>query len=187
MKIAYADPPYIGLAHYYEENEEVDHLELIQRMCKEYDGWALSLHTPSLKKILNYCPDNVRIGSWVKPFCSFKPGVNPAYAWEPVVFWGGRSRTRKQETVRDWVAENITLRRGMKGAKPRAVCWWIFEFLGMEPSDEFIDLFPGTGAVSLAWETWCEMKLEKQMGFCCKPNQSFKTDKVGRPTANKRP
>jgi len=30
MKVAYADPPYIGLANYYPEKTEVDHLELVK-------------------------------------------------------------------------------------------------------------------------------------------------------------
>ena len=158
MKFAYADPPYIGMAHCYEENEEVDHLELIQKMCKEYDGWALSLHVPSLKQILGYCPDDVRIAAWIKPFAFFKKNVNPGYAWEPVIFWHGRSRGVKVPTERDWVAANATFKKGMIGAKPRAVAWWIFEFLGMKPEDEFIDLYPGTGAVTKAWESWRDMK-----------------------------
>ncbi len=29
MKIAYADPPYIGLANYYSEKEEIDHEKLL--------------------------------------------------------------------------------------------------------------------------------------------------------------
>jgi len=41
MKIAYADPPYIGCAHLYPENREVDHAELIERLQSDYDGWIL--------------------------------------------------------------------------------------------------------------------------------------------------
>jgi hypothetical protein len=92
--------------------------------------------------------------TWVKPFCIFKPGVGVAYAWEPVIVRGGRRRTRKQETVRDWVSANITLKRGLTGVKPDEFSFWLFEILNMEPGDEFIDLFPGSGAVSQAWERW---------------------------------
>lgn len=99
MRFAYADPPYIGQAkrHYSADPKcaEVDHQELIARLCSDYDAWALSLSTPTLKQILSYCPDNVRVGAWVKPFASFKPGVNPAYAWEPVVFRGGAEARQK--------------------------------------------------------------------------------------------
>jgi hypothetical protein len=92
--------------------------------------------------------------AWVKPFCSFKPGINPAYAWEPLIVCGGRKRTRQQTTVRDWTATNITLKKGLTGAKPYEFCAWVFEVLGMGPDDELVDIFPGTGAVTGAWNTW---------------------------------
>jgi hypothetical protein len=153
--MGYADPPYIGCAGFYDENQEVDHAELIERLCDEFpDGWALSLHTPSLKTILNMCPDDVRVMAWVKPFAVFKPNVGVAYAWEPVIVRGGRKRTRQQDTARDWVASSITLRRGMVGAKPDGFCFWLFAVLNLQPDDEFVDLFPGSGAVSDAWAKW---------------------------------
>jgi hypothetical protein len=52
------------------------------------------------------------------------------------------------------LAESITLRRGLTGAKPRAVCRWLFEVAGLEPTDQLVDLFPGTGAVAAAWDEW---------------------------------
>ena len=159
MRFAYADPPYIGQArkHYAADPQcaEVDHRELIERLSIEYpDGWALSASSPSLQQILGYCPDDVRVMAWVKPFASFKPNVNPAYAWEPVIVRGGRKRGRGVPTVRDWVSANITLRRGLSGAKPETFSFWLFEVLGMTAGDEFHDLFPGSGAVSQAWERW---------------------------------
>ncbi len=153
MKVAYADPPYIGCANKYPEKQEVDHRELVRHL-EEYDGWALSASSPSLKVILPMCPDNVRVGAWVKPFCSFKPNVNPAYAWEPVLFKPARPRYRTEDTVRDWVSANITLRKGLTGAKPEKFCFWLFDILGMHSNDEFVDLYPGTRAVTKAWEKW---------------------------------
>lgn len=169
MKFAYADPPYIGKAykHYRDHPDyggEVDHAALIERLCDEYpDGWALSCSTPSLAQILAMCPSGVRIGAWVKPFAVFKPNVNPAYAWEPVVFSGGRRRTREQPTVRDWVSENITLRRGLVGVKPDKVCQWIFDVLNAQPGDVMDDLFPGSGAVSEAWSRWCADRVVEEV------------------------
>lgn len=156
MRFAYADPPYIGQAQKHYDCPEINHGELITKLMN-YDGWALSLSSPTLRQILNLCPDDVRIGAWVKPFCSFKPGVNPAYAWEPVIFWGGRKRGRELPTVRDFISANITLERGIHGAKPTAFCYWIFEILGMQPQDEFDDLFYGSGAVTKAWKYWCRI------------------------------
>jgi hypothetical protein len=155
MRFAYADPPYIGCAHRYPENEEVDHEELIIRLVAEFpDGWALSCHTPSLRLLLPMCPEDVRVMAWVKPFAVFKPNVNPAYAWEPVIVRGGRKRTRDQNTVRDWVSSSITLRRGVVGAKPAAFCFWLFSVLNLYPGDELVDLYPGSGAVGRAWDRW---------------------------------
>lgn len=160
MRFAYADPPYIGQArkHYGGEDTyagEVDHADLIQRMVSEYpDGWALSCSSPTLRQILPMCPPDVRVAAWVKPFASFKPNVNPAYAWEPVIFRGGRKRDRKAMTVRDWFSCNITLRRGLSGVKPEPFAFWLFDLLGMEPGDELVDLFPGSGGVTKAWGRW---------------------------------
>jgi hypothetical protein len=157
MRVAYADPPYIGMArrHYGDEAlcAEVDHGDLIRQLVT-FDAWALSLSSPTLKQILALCPDGVRVGAWVKPFASFKPNVNPAYAWEPVIFSGGRKRGRNVPTVRDWCSVPITIKRGLAGVKPDEFSWWIFDLLGMEPEDEFFDLFPGSGAVSAAWDAY---------------------------------
>ncbi len=67
-------------------------------------------------------------------------------------------RARDIRTVRDWVSENSTLKKGLVGAKPPAFCYWIFELLGARPEDEFFDLFPGTGIVTRCWQSWCDMK-----------------------------
>jgi len=56
--------------------------------------------------------------------------------------------------VRDYCACNITLKKGLVGAKPEGFCMWLFDLLQMNPDDEFHDLFPGTGGVMLAWEKW---------------------------------
>lgn len=153
MKFAYADPPYIGQAKRLYDCEEIDHEELIQRL-NTFDAWALSCSSPSLKLILPLCPDDVRIMVWVKPFCSYKPNVNPAYAWEPIIGRGFRKRERYEDTVRDWVSCNITLKKGLAGAKPEGFCFWLFDVFGLLPDDEFYDLFIGTGAVTNAWEKY---------------------------------
>ncbi len=156
MRYAYADPPYPGNAHLYPEKQEVDHRALIARLCEEFhDGWALSTGATTLYAVLPLCPPDVRVGAWVKGYARFKPGVNPAYAWEPVIFRGGRRhRPRTERTVHDWVYANSTQGRGVVGAKPRAFCLWLFAVLGILPEDEFVDLFPGSGAVTQAWEAF---------------------------------
>jgi len=155
VRVAYADPPYIGQAKKHYNSTEVDHLDLLRELS-EYDGWALSCSSTTLKEILSLptCPNNVRIGAWIKPFCSFKPNVNPAYAWEPVLFIPARNGTRDEDTKRDWVSSVITLKKGLVGVKPEIFCMWLFDLLGLEVEDEFYDLFPGTNAVTDAYKKW---------------------------------
>lgn len=99
------------------------------------------------------------MAAWVKPFASFKPGINPAFAYEPVIFKPcKRKHKRSEPTVRDWVAASITLKRGLVGAKPEAFCLWLFDLLGMRSDDELTDLFPGTGVVGRTWDRWrCQL------------------------------
>jgi hypothetical protein len=176
MKFAYADPPYLGCgARLYGKlhpdaadwDRPETHRALIERLCDEFEAWALSLHVPSLKVILPMCPQDVRIGAWAKPFCVFKDR-NVAHAWEPVIWRGGRKRPRTEPTVRDWVAvsvmgqharNKVTLDgKTFPGSKPPAFCWWVFDILGAEPADDFHDLFPGSGAVGRAWEQYKRAK-----------------------------
>jgi len=165
MLIAYADPPYLGCCARYDHehghsgrcwDDLATHERLIDGLCEAYpDGWALSLSSPSLRQLLPLCPDDVRVAAWVKPFAVFKPNVNPAYAWEPVIWRGCRTqRARTEPTARDWVAAGITLQKGLCGAKPESFCWWLIELLGLQPDDEFVDVFPGTGIVSATWLTY---------------------------------
>lgn len=93
---------------------------------------------------------------------SFKPNVNPAYAWEAVIFNLGRQRTRQQPTIRDWHSANMTMERGLCGVKPESFCFWIFEVLNLQPGDEFFDLFEGSGAVTRAFNRWLAQR-SKQM------------------------
>src|SRR5262245_60258228 len=149
MRMAYADPPYVGQAQKHYGKAEVNHRLLIAHLCDDFpDGWALSCSSPSLRLLLPLCPEDVRIAAWVKPFAIFKPNVNPAYAWEPVIFRGGRqNRSRDELTVRDWVSAEITLKKGLTGAKPEAFAWWLLGLLGFDADDELVDVCPGTGII----------------------------------------
>lgn len=160
MRYAYADPPYPGCAGFYVENSEIDHRALIDGMNDCYDGWALSTGSNSLQFVLSLCPSDVRIAAWVKPFAVFKPNVNPGYTWEPVIFRGARAkRDRKEPTVRDWVSANVTLKKGLVGAKPLAFNLWLIELLGVTDEDTLDDLFPGTNGLMAAWGGAAQLEL----------------------------
>jgi hypothetical protein len=159
VRFAYADPPYIGQAKRHYNCPEIDHVVLIATLEQEFpDGWALSASSPTLNFLLNLCTVKVRVGVWCKSFCAFKRGVRPAYAWEPVIFSGGRNpmnghraaipeRNGKQLTPKDYIECPITLKKGLVGAKPEKVCRWILDLLNFQPGDELVDMFPGTGVM----------------------------------------
>jgi len=139
------------MANLYPERTEVDHVELIERLERDYDGWALSTHTPGLRLIVPLLPDRARICAWVKPWAVMRPGARLQYAWEPVIVAPVRPPAR---SVHDWIAANITRGRGIAGAKPDAFSWWLFAAAGLGPDDDLEDLYPGSGAVSRAWDLW---------------------------------
>ncbi|MCF7853617.1 MAG: hypothetical protein K9N51_02375 [Candidatus Pacebacteria bacterium] len=170
LRFAYADPPYFGLAAKFYGDLHPDaaaydrletHAALILRLCDEWpDGWAMSLHAPSLRHILPLCPDDVRVLAWVKPMTSFKPNVRLAYAWEPIILRGGRPLTREQPTQRDWLACSCIdtstgrLKGGFKGGKPEGLVRWLLAVMNADPADEITDLFPGSGDVTRAIQAW---------------------------------
>ena len=176
MRIAYADPPYIGCAHLYKDHPdyagEVDHVELLQRLDRDYDGWILHASAPSLPTVLHiaeeYGVGPYRVMPWVKPFAAFKRNVSVAYAWEPVLVKAARKPVVTKEVVMrdwrmaedgdphlpDWIAESITMKKGLTGAKPVKVIEWLFHVVGAEREDELVDLYPGTGIVGETWKAW---------------------------------
>jgi hypothetical protein len=110
------------------------------------DGWAMSASSTSLHKILPLCPSDVRVAAWVKPFAAFKRNVRVAYTWEPVIYRGGRLSSKEGALVnRDHLAEPITMKKGLTGAKPERFCRWVLDLLGFVPGDKVVDVFPGTG------------------------------------------
>ncbi len=159
MRIGYADPPYPGCAHLYKAHPdhagEVDHKALISELQDEYQGWILHTSSPGLLQIAQWLPLEARVMAWVKPFAAFKANMPVAYAWEPVIVKSVRKPIVSHRIImRDWVSEPITMQKGLVGVKPERVCQWAFEMVGAEPEDELFDLFPGTGAVLKAWESW---------------------------------
>lgn len=164
MRFAYADPPYLGCGRLYRQhhpdamdwNEPETHQRLIERLCDEWpDGWALSLHVPSLKALLAMCPDDVRIGAACKNFTQIRRNTTVQWMWEPVIWRGGR-RGSVDPISRDWMLWNTAPRSGAKdgiiGGKPRDFSRWVFSLLNAQKDDTLDDLFPGTGAVTAAWQ-----------------------------------
>ncbi len=151
MRFAYADPPYVGMAHRYGE-EEIDQAALLAQLDAGYDGWALSCSVPSLALLLPACPEGVRVLAWCKTWASWKRGVWPAYAWEPVLLKKlPRPADRGKVTPRDWFPCPAD-QSGFFGSKPVPFSFWLFRAARLDAKDEFTDLYPGSGAVGRAWE-----------------------------------
>ena len=159
---AYADPPYLNQAkrHYGSHPDyagEVDHAELIGRLVA-YDGWALSLSLKSLPAILRLCPDDVIVLAWFKPIAP-PLGDHRRYNWEPVIlspvrYYGpGYAPTAiiaspPQFTFRPKPGEHVI------GEKPQNFAHWVFAAAGLTKDDELHDLYPGSGAIARAWDTY---------------------------------
>jgi hypothetical protein len=163
VRFAYADPPYVGQAkrHYGSHRDfggEVDHAELIARLMDEFDGWALSASMKSLRVLMEMCPADVLVLSWVKPMAP-PMGDNRIYSWEPVILHGGRNPALATRTSLVASPPQFTFRAKppghVIGEKPEAFSFWLFQCAGLTPDDEFHDLFPGSCAVTEAWGNWC--------------------------------
>ncbi len=159
MRLAYADPPYPGKEHLYPENTEVDHAELIARLVT-YDGWALSTMSTTLAQVLALCPPDVYVAAWVRTNAPpFNPErANAVRSWEPVIYVPARVTRDDPGRVRDVLhAETMTgpaQQAGLTGTKPQPFAQWIFRLLDARPTDDLHDVFPGSGAIGRAWESF---------------------------------
>ena len=171
LRLAYADPPYPGLAaRYYRHHKdyagEVDHAGLIGWLDTEHDGWALSTSMTALQDVLAMCPAGVRVAAWVRG--GRTPGRRwPVNAWEPVIYRPGRGpaavdlltdtspSTRTTTDTLVYTARPRTTDPGrVIGQKPGAFASWIFQLLGALPGDTLTDVFPGSGGITRAWNIY---------------------------------
>jgi hypothetical protein len=167
LRLAYADPPYPGNAGLYRGHPdyagEVDHAELVARLAG-YDGWALSTSAAALPAVLALCPAGARVAAWHRGERPNGASRRPLNAWEPLIYHGGRQASpaagddasrpvgaRRVDSLVCGVSAMTTLPGRVVGAKPAAFCRWVFDLLGARPGDTLDDLFPGSGAVGLAW------------------------------------
>jgi hypothetical protein len=166
LRLAYADPPYLGLARRYYGREasfagEVDHSELVSRLAT-YDGWALSCSSrsvPAIGALLVAADVEARLAVWTR-----RPAPHAharlITAWEGVFYSPARrvlpGRVRQVVDVLTGVEgrPRPTLPGSVIGMKPPAFCVWLFGLLGAMPGDRLDDLFPGSGIVGRTWASW---------------------------------
>lgn len=168
MRLAYADPPYMGLARrYYGDQDsfagEVDHAALVSRLAT-YDGWALSCSSasvPAIAALLVAQDLTARLAVWLK-----RPAPHGqariVTAWEGLFVSPARVARDPDATAPlvDVLADvpvariRATLPGAVIGMKPPAFCRWMFDLLGAAPGDELDDLYPGSGIVGRAWRQY---------------------------------
>lgn len=183
MRLAIADPPYLGRAarwygdgrgsgrkqvrgrvvwkpDYHPEAADWDkperHRELVRELAAAYEGFAVAAHVSSLPVYvdeLEACGVPYRVAVWAKTN-STPGGARVMHCWEPVFVRVPDDRRRLHAGIA--VRDWMcgpTLPVGFVGAKPPAWTHWVLELLGYRDGDEVVDLFTGSGAVSRAVHT----------------------------------
>jgi hypothetical protein len=154
-QLAYADPPYPGLARRYYGGEpsfagEVDHKRLLEQLAT-FDGWALSTSRKALRDVLSFTPrgDDVIVCPWVKTHGA-PPARGPSNIHEYVIVHPAR---RRLPGVPDAFVGGHAHSGGssLMGRKPIRFVHWVFGLLGALPVDSLADLYPGSGVVGRCW------------------------------------
>ena len=86
------------------------------------------------------------------PLAAARLGTRPVLRWPPADPPPGQAR--RVDSIVCGVTPLTTQPGRVIGAKPAAVCRWIFGLLGAAPGDTLDDLFPGSGAVTRAWAAY---------------------------------
>jgi len=177
MKLCIADPPYLGRAvRWYGaggcgdgygkgqadnhpnaakwDNPQA-HIELVNDLQTNYDGWAVALSVHSLSTYLSVIDTNsrngIRVCVWYKPSAS-PSGSRVGNHWEPVIIkvpLDRKGRTPELADTRDVLIANPN-RKGFIGSKPIEWTHWVLDLMGFQLGDEVTDLFSGSGSVGQA-------------------------------------
>lgn len=157
-RLAYADPPYPGKARRYYKDQptfagEVDQLELLQRLQRDFDGWALSTSPQGLRLLLPHVDASTFVCPWVKPHKQ-PPAKGPGNVHEYVL-------VKPARLVKPGPPDAFTgaVARGgdsdLMGRKPVKFVAWVFALLGASTCDTLLDLYPGSDIVGRCWAEFC--------------------------------
>lgn len=175
MRLAIADPPYLGrgqrwygtgarntssrgviLPDFHPEAGEWDdprrHVQMVQELTRDFDGWAIAASPDSLDLYLEACPHDVRVMVWVRGN-ALPSGARVNAKWEPVIVYIPAERRARREHLMP--VDDVLIRGvqgiGFAGSKPPEWTRWVLTALGFDPAvDEVHDLFPGSGQVAAA-------------------------------------
>lgn len=125
------------------------HRELIEYLVAEFDGFAIATSPDGVDAYWPLPPASKRM-AWVKPNAT--PGPSRLHGkWEAVILYppaGRRSSRNGIGCVPDVLIEPKR-NDGFAGAKPEAWTRWVLDAMSYDPNtDEVVDMFPGSGAVS---------------------------------------
>lgn len=180
LRLAYADPPYVGLSRrYYAEHPdfagEVDHRSLLERLAT-FDGWALSASSRSERmiwRLLDELGMEARKAVWVRGARQVR-STWPLSAHEVVFYRPARlvpSESPGEDVLVHGARPRLSDPSRVVGLKPWPFCGWLFRsLLRALPGDHLDDLFPGSGGVSAAWATYSEGRPLRSMEDTCSPS-----------------
>lgn len=173
MKLAIADPPYLGRAarwygnqshtlgphahaadHHNDAAEWDDparHRQLIEELEANYDGYAIAC-APSGIDAYRPLPESARVMVWVKP--NAMPSSGRLHnKWEAVIVRipDGRWTARGGIGVVPDVLIEPKRNDGFAGSKPHRWTRWVLDALSYDAATDTVDdMFPGSGAVASA-------------------------------------
>lgn len=180
MRLAIADPPYLGRAalwyggkgrnkqgstgrargrgdlspEFHPDAHQWDvpdaHHDLMRRLDAEYDGWAMSASAKTLPALAIAIPERARIAVW-RVTNAIPDGCRVRSTWEPLIY--SIPSGRRAYGTGHVVADVLEAPHpmsGFVGSKPVAWTSWVLALLGHQAGDEVDDLFPGSGAVTRA-------------------------------------
>lgn len=170
MRLAIADPPYLGrAARWYgpagrgsgggrhradehdgaaEWDDPARHTALVAQLRAGYDAWAIAAGPASLPVYLAAAPD-ARVMIWHRRNAP-PAGSRLRPCWEAVLVCTPRKAYGTGPPVDD-VLDRAGQRAGFAGSKPAGWTRWVLDALGYDPdTDTVTDLFAGSGSVAAA-------------------------------------
>jgi hypothetical protein len=144
MRLAIADPPYLGRAEMFygagnvanmnvggnihpmaKSDHHPDaaawddiekHRELVARLVDEFDGWAIAMVPDNLHEYLPMVPRRTRVAVWHNPM-TMPAGQHPRRRWEPVLVYVPDGRRRVRDVAGPPVVDVLTVTHELEKRK----------------------------------------------------------------------
>lgn len=177
MKLAIADPPYLGKAELlygatpipdnpsgtvdqirkadvhndaYIWDDPSTHKQMVADLVDRFDGFAIAMLPDNLYEYLQWVPRDTRVAVWHDNNV-MPTGSHPRRRWEAVLVSRPKGRRRVNDVAVP-VGDVLSVPHGkghFAGRKPRQWTEWVLAMMGYCPTHDTVeDLFAGSGAVS---------------------------------------